>query len=106
LTRGSGEANFVGMATYLVSYDLRGTDETSDDYKRLIEKIKSYSWAKVTYSDWMIVTTKTTTQIRDELWAYMDKNDRLLVATVNAPASWAGTIPEDVSDWMKANLHY
>ncbi len=93
------------MATYLVSYDLRGTDETSDDYKRLIEKIKSYgTWARPTYSDWMIVTTKTTDRVRDELWAFMDSNDRLLVVTANAPASWVG-IPQDVSDWMKANLH-
>jgi hypothetical protein len=34
----------------------------------------------------------------------MDSNDRLLVVTVGAPAAWNGTIPQDVSDWMKTNL--
>jgi hypothetical protein len=93
------------VPTYLVTYDLRGTDETSDDYKRLIAKIKSYStWAKVTYSDWMVVTTKTASQVRDELWVFMDRNDRLFVASVGAPAAWNGTIPQNVSDWMKTNL--
>jgi hypothetical protein len=93
------------MATFLVTYDLRGTDETSDDYKRLIEKIKSYStWARPTYSDWIVVTTKSAAQVRDELWAYMDSNDRLLVAAIGAPAAWNGSIANDVSDWMKTNL--
>ena len=93
------------MAIYLVTYDLRGTNETSEDYKRLIEKIKSYSsWARPTYSDWLIETTKTASQVRDELWSFMDSTDRLLVLTARAPAAWNGSIPEDVSTWMKDKL--
>jgi hypothetical protein len=94
------------VPTFLVSYDLRGTDDTSENYKKLIAKIKSYSsWAKITYSDWMVVTTKKAADVRDELWTYMHKDDRLLVAKVGAPAAWKGTIPDDVSDWMKKNLN-
>lgn len=36
------------MTKYLITYDLVGTDETSDDYKALIQQIKTYSiWGKV-----------------------------------------------------------
>src|SRR6266511_4370198 len=91
LTTAISRAFTLFVATYLVSYDLRGTDESSDDYKRLIEKIKSYAtWAHPTYSDWIVVTTKTTVELRDELWTLMDSTDRLLVAKVGAPAAWYG----------------
>lgn len=31
------------MVRYLVTYDLVGTDETSEDYERLIGRIKEYA---------------------------------------------------------------
>lgn len=93
------------MATYIVSYDLRGTDDTSENYKKLIAKIKSYnSWARPMYSDWVVETSKSPAAVRDDLWAYMHKDDRLLVAAIGAPAAWQGTVPGDVSTWLKDHL--
>jgi hypothetical protein len=91
------------VATLWISYDLRGKDEKSEDYEKLIEQIKTHPWAHPTYSDWIVETTKTPEQVRDELVGFIDKDDRLLVATVKAPAAWRG-LPKDVSDWIMENL--
>lgn len=92
------------MTTFLISYDLRGKDETSEDYKRLIDKIKSYSsWARPTYSDWFIVTEKSAESVRDEVKGFIDSNDRLLVTKASAPGAWVG-LPDEVSTWLKNNL--
>lgn len=92
------------MRVLLISYDLRGRDETSEDYKKLIEKIKSYGgWAKPHYSLWALATTKSVATVRDELLPFIDKNDRLLVIEAGKNAAWFG-LPDDVSNWLKQNL--
>jgi len=92
------------MRVVLISYDLIGRDETSDDYKRLIEKIKSYGgWAKIHYSFWALQTSLSTKQLRDELAAYVDKNDRLIVIEAGRNAAWRN-LANDVSDWLKNSL--
>jgi hypothetical protein len=89
------------MAKYLVTYDLVGTDETSDDYKRLIKKIKSYSnWGKVQKSVWLIRSTKNAGEVRDDLWLFMDKNDRLFVVKVTSGSAWKNLICK--VEWLKS----
>jgi len=92
------------MNTYLISYDLR-VPETSEDYKKLIDHIKSYpSWAKPLYSVWLIKTDKTTAQVRDEIKNKTDANDRTLVLDVTGK-SWASVgLPQEVVNWMKEKL--
>ena len=91
------------MKTFLISYDL-GVPETSEDYKRLIAYIKTFSWAKPLYSVWLIRTTKSVDKIRDEIKAETDNNDKTLVIDVTS-ADWATNgVSKDVTDWMKANM--
>jgi hypothetical protein len=54
------------MQSILITYDLVGTDETSADYKRLIDHIKNdYSnWAKIALSTWVVRTTLSAAQVR------------------------------------------
>ena len=92
------------MNTYLISYDL-GLPETYDDYKILMQYIKSYSrWAKPLQSVWLIKTDKTVSQVRDEIRDRVDSNDKVLVIDVTN-ANW-GTyhVSKEVTDWMKNNL--
>lgn len=92
------------MNTYLISYDLR-VPETSEDYKKLINHIKSYtSWATPLKSVWFIKTSKSVSQIRDDLNTETDANDGILVIDVTG-SNW-GTIgiSNKVTDWMKVNL--
>lgn len=91
------------MNSYIVTYDLVGTDESSSDYKRLIEKIKAYpNWAKLQYSAWILRSEKSAKTIRDELLAHMDSNDRLFVAKLTGEAAWHNSICKN--DWLMSNL--
>jgi hypothetical protein len=91
------------MAKYLITYDLVGTDETSQDYKNLIAQIKTYAtWGKVQKSVWVVKSTKRAATIYDELNAHMDANDRLFVVSLRVAAAWKGSICN--SKWLKQFL--
>jgi hypothetical protein len=91
------------MAKYLITYDLVGTNETSADYGRLIEKIKSYPlWGKVQKSVWVVKSEKTASTVFDELDEHLDSNDRLFVVKLEVQAKWKGSICD--SDWLKEFL--
>ena len=92
------------MNTILISYDL-GLPETSNDYRRLTQYFERYALrAKPLWSVWMIVTSKSVTEIRDEISPLLDGNDRLLVIDVSKkPAAWRN-ISSPAGDWIKANL--
>jgi len=86
---------------YLVTYDLVGTDETSADYKRLIERLKKYpNWGKAQKSVWLIRSGDDATAIRNELGRYMDGNDRLLVIRVTNGSAWKNLMC--TNDWMQS----
>jgi hypothetical protein len=91
------------MNTILVAYDLIGTDESSADYQRLIKRIKEYpNWAKVLYSTFIVKTSWSPSQVRDDLDKYLDRNDRIFVAALTGVAAWRNVICD--SDWLKKNL--
>lgn len=92
------------MAKYLVTYDLVGTSESSDDYTRLIKRIKEFpNWGKVQKSVWLIKSGKTAVEVRDDLWSYMDSNDRLMVIKVTGTAAWKNEICK--RQWLKDFLN-
>ncbi len=92
------------MNILMISYDL-GIPETSEDYKTVIDYIKSHdSWAKPLKSQWLIKTSKSVSAVRDELQSMTDQNDRILVMNVTGD-NWATSrIPSDITKWMKDNL--
>jgi len=91
------------MAKYLVTYDLVGTSETSADYERLIDKIKSYpNWGKIQKSVWLVKSSKSAATVRDELLNYMDSNDRLFVINVTGTAAWRNVLC--TTEWLKSFL--
>jgi hypothetical protein len=92
------------VQSILITYDLVGTDEDSDDYAELIRHIRTgYSnWAKIALSTWVVRTTKTAVQVRDACEAHMDSNDRLFVAVLTGVAAWRNTICSN--RWLKDNL--
>lgn len=91
------------MKTILVTYDLVGTDETSSDYKKLIEHIRSYpNWANVARSVWIIKTNSSVSQVRDDLRSYQDADDRLFVAVLTGVAAWQNVICSN--EWLLQNL--
>jgi hypothetical protein len=78
---------------YLVTYDLVGTDENSDDYRELISRIKRYpECIKIQKSVWAIESAFDASEIRDELGSHMDANDRLYVVPISSGAAWRNLI--------------
>ena len=89
--------------TYIISYDLHSPGQ---NYEALLKTIKSYSmWARLGGSAYIIETTKSHIEIRDNLSTVLDKNDKLFVGLISAPAAWYN-LPTDVSDWLRDKLHY
>ena len=90
------------LATKLVAYDL---SKPGQNYVGLIEYLKSFSsWAHIEQSVWAVVTNMSDADVRDKVATYLDNNDKLIVINITGDtAAWRG-LPNDVSDWLKANL--
>lgn len=88
--------------TLMVGYDL---NKTGQNYDKLIEALKSNydNWWHHLDSTWLIKTSKTCVEVRDELRAFIDSNDELLVAELTGVAAWCG-IADSGSTWLKNNL--
>ena len=87
------------MACYIVSYDL----VNQRDYDDLIDAIKSYgTWAHIHESVWAVVSEKTASEIRDDLWQHMDADDRLFVLRSGTAAAWRNVICKN--EWLKKHL--
>lgn len=85
-----------------VGYDLNAPGK---DYAKLIEKIKSYSrWCHVLKSAWIVRTTKTASQVVDDLLPFIDRSDDLFAVDVTGrPAAWYG-LSDEISNWLKTNM--
>ena len=90
------------MNTLMIGYDLI---KPGKDYADLINAIKALtsSWWHCLDSTWIIKTNQKAVQVRDELSAHLDANDRLLVATLSGPAAWLH-FSQECGEWLKNNL--
>lgn len=90
------------MATLLVGYDLNAPGQK---YAELIEQIKSLGgWWHHLDSTWLVVTSKTPSQVRDQLTSYLDTGDELLVLDVSGDNWSTHGIAKSGNDWLHANL--
>ena len=87
------------MATILIGYDL---NRPAQNYEGLIDKIKGYgAWWHHLDSTWLVKTSKTPVQIRDDLVRIIDQNDELLVMDVSGDArAWHG-FDASGSKWLR-----
>ena len=88
--------------TLIVGYDL---NKAGQNYDKLIDALKSNydNWWHYLDSTWLIKTTKTAVEVRDELQTFIDRNDELLVAELTGTAAWYG-FTDRASVWLKSNL--
>ena len=87
------------MAVYLVSYDL---DKPGQDYSDLITAIKALGGkqigtrvSKVLYSEWIVKTNLSASQIYDALAPHIDSNDMLLIVGLTGEAAWNRLMSSD-----------
>jgi len=90
------------MSAYLIGYDL---DKPGQNYPNLFSAIKNCgtNWWHCLDSTWIILSNKTTAQVRDHLTPHIDANDKLLVVLYGG--DWASYgFSAECGDWLKANL--
>lgn len=88
------------MYSYAISYDLNKTK----DYEAVHDKIRAYgTYAKVLESFWVVKSSQTAEQIRDNVGSVIDSDDELFVAKLTGAAAWRG-LGSKTSEWLKDNL--
>lgn len=86
---------------YIITYDLSSPGQK---YEELLKKIKSYpKWARLGGSSYVVITPQNPAQIRDFLRTVLDRNDKLFVGLLKAPAAWYN-LGDEVSQWLNNNL--
>ena len=85
----------------IITYDLCNPGK---NYSGLINRIKDYKHCKITESCWIVSTSWSCIQIRDDLSKYLDNNDRLFVAELTGVAAWKGLML-DSNDNIKKILN-
>lgn len=78
------------MAVYVVSYDLRVPGR---NYQTLWARLGEWKAQRALESLWLIDTSATAVQIRDDLRLYVDANDRLFVAKLSGESAWISLYP-------------
>ena len=88
------------MSLYQINYDLR----KQRNYEPLYERLKEYPmWCRPLESAWVISTSQSAVQVRDNLRAVMDDDDGLLVTRLEGEAAWVNLAPK-VSEYLKEML--
>ena len=77
---------------YSVTYDLR---KPGQSYKGLIDRLKELGAVRLLESYWTLKSTWSAEQIRNDLMAYLDVNDRILVAGLTGEAAWSNPLVEN-----------
>lgn len=91
------------MRTIQINYDLR---KPGRNYQPVYDYIKSYGvYAKPLKSLWLVRTSKTASQVRDDLMKLVDSNDEVLVFDVTGDA-WASNFNDDHIKWMQNNMGF
>jgi hypothetical protein len=86
---------------FIVAYDLRSPNDTSQDYERVIAHIKSnFNWCHLQKSVWLIESPLNATEIRESIRPTLYSNDVLLVARLQG--NWASWALGDVrNNWLR-----
>lgn len=91
------------MRTIQVNYDLRAPGR---DYEPVWAYLQGHgSWCRLLKSCWLIRTTKTAAQVRDDLMRLVDQNDEVATFDVTGD-SWATNWNDDRVTWLHNNMGY
>lgn len=89
------------MNTIQINYDLQAPGR---NYQPVYDYIKSSGvYAKPLESLWLMRTTKSAGQVRNDLKQLVDSNDKVLTFNVTGDA-WASNFRDSHIDWMDNNM--
>lgn len=87
------------MAVYCVTYDLNSPGQKYEQVNKLLSE---YNSVKVMRTFWLIDTTQTADQIRQNIGRVVDQNDVVFVSQLSH--QWASRhIPNAAVDWLKSS---
>ena len=86
------------MSVVQINYDLK---KPGKDYQPVYRYIKGHPSTRLLDSCWLIRTSKSVSQVRDELTVLVDGNDEVAVFDVTGVA-WAPNFRDDATSWLKA----
>ena len=90
------------MNTLLVGYDL---NRPGQNYEELIKFLKAQtSWWHALDSTWIVVTPKSTAELRDEIKRFIDANDDVLVMDVQGDAWATFGLSKQANDWLRKHI--
>lgn len=89
------------MYTYVVTYDLNKPGQNYELREHLKE---NYNWAMLSESSYAIETTKTCSEVFNDLENFIDKNDTLYVVTLKK--SFYGQGADEVNKWLEKHLKF
>jgi hypothetical protein len=84
--------------SFLISYDLSQPDRNYSDLYQAIKNCGSY-WTHILESVWIVKSTSSADQIRDQLVAAADKNDSFLVIEVTS--NYSGWLTEKIWEVLR-----
>lgn len=90
------------MKTYLIGYDLNKEGQNYASLIKRLEVLFPTYWRHLD-STWIVKTTFTAVEIRDDLRKHIDSNDELLVVGLTGVGAWTGFNTKG-SEWLKNNL--
>lgn len=86
-------ASQCATATRIARFPHLVDNEASSEYQRLEEAIKGYEASvKVQRSVWLVKAGSSAKELREDLWRYMDRNDRLLVIRIARGSAWRNAL--------------
>lgn len=90
------------MKTYLIFLKLNLNEEL---YANLIAYLKTATyWARPSPGIWLIKVSNTSSKLRDDIRARVNRGDKVLVIEITNQ-NWATlSIDTKVTDWMKKNI--
>jgi CRISPR/Cas system-associated endoribonuclease Cas2 len=90
------------VSTLLVGYDL---NRPGQNYADLTKFLKSHTtWCHPVDSTWLVVTSKTTSELRDEIKRFIDSTDDVLVIDVTGDSWSTFGMSSDVNGWFHTNM--
>ena len=90
------------MSTFLVTYTL---DDSTESYNEISSRLKRYpNWAKLFARVWMIKTSHSSKEVRDELSDAIEGKGKIVVINITDSAWATYKVQGNILDWMKENI--
>ncbi len=85
----------------MITYDLV-KEKTSEDYKEVLNIIKSYDFLMISESSYAIYTSDSPQNILDKIKKFIDTNDKVLIIKILNPKQ--GWLTEAQWKWLNDRL--